>query len=193
MSFRGVKLQKVIVLVNNKSDFKYKQASNLKDYQVEYLDINPNELKTGFRKLRTDILILNRDYLGSSFNLLAQLVLQSEMLVVYISKTLEFGQLYNIMEEPNFVLVNEDNILALPDLVRFAIKNYHQLLALKKKINRLEDDIKTNDLVREAKLKLMKDKKMTENEAYKYIINLAMQRRIKKSELAKLIIGGLIL
>ena len=58
---------------------------------------------------------------------------------------------------------------------------------------RLEEEIKTNDLVRQAKLKLMHEKKLTEDEAYKYIINLAMQKRMKKSELAKLIIGGLIL
>ncbi len=186
-------MHKILVLVNNKSDFKFKQACNLKDYQVTFLDLDSNLLKNNLAKIRTDILILNKEYLGNMTNLLALLVANKNMLVVYISKSLEYGQLYSIINEPNFILLEEKNISGLDDVLRYAIKTYDYLINLEKKIVRLEEEIKTNDLVRQAKLKLMHDKKLTEDEAYKYIINLAMQKRMKKSELAKLIIGGLIL
>ena len=193
MSFRGVELQKVVVLINNKSDFRYKQSTNLKNYLVEYIDVSKEDLRKVLFNISTDILILNEDCLNNSYNLLSQIVRYKSYLVVFIAKNLLYGVLSNILEEANFILVSEDNLPALNDLVRNTYKIYQELLLLKKKYNRLEDVNQAENLVRQAKLKIMKDLKLSEEEAYKYIINLAMQNRKKKSEIAKLIIGGMIL
>lgn len=193
MSFRGVELQKVVVLINNKSDFRYKQSTNLKNYQVEYLDVTKKDLKRVLFNITTDILILNEDCLNNAYNLLSQIVRYKSYLVVFIAKNLLYGLLANILEEANFILVSEDNLLALGDIIRNTNKIYQELLLLKKKYNRLEDANHTDSIVRQAKLKIMKDLNLSEDEAYKYIINLAMKNRKKKSEIAKMIIGGMIL
>lgn len=186
-------MQKVVVLINNKSDFRYKQSTNLKNYLVEYIDVSKEDLRKVLFNISTDILILNEDCLNNSYNLLSQIVRYKSYLVVFIAKNLLYGVLSNILEEANFILVSEDNLPALNDLVRNTYKIYQELLLLKKKYNRLEDVNQAENLVRQAKLKIMKDLKLSEEEAYKYIINLAMQNRKKKSEIAKLIIGGMIL
>lgn len=183
-------MQKVLVLINNKSDFRYRQLTNLKDYQVEYLDITSG---IDLNKIHADIVILNKECLLNSYNLLFQLVMKKERLIVYISKNLEYGTLYNILEEPNFILLADNNLEALGDILRYAVKTLNKINLLNKKITSLTEDLKAQGLVREAKLKLMKKKGLSEDEAYKYIINLAMQKRIKKGELAKLIIEGVIL
>lgn len=185
-------MQKIAVLIN-KNEYKLKQILNLKEYQVEYLDIPLLEFKQNLTKLRTDILIISKQYLANMINLLQMLVFNKEMLIIYISKNLEYGLLYNILNESNFILLEENNVLAINDILRYAVKAYREIRLLNKKLIRLEDDLNSTNLVREAKLKIMKEKKLSEEEAYKYIINLAMQKRIKKSELSKQIIGGLIL
>lgn len=180
-------MKKIIILSNN--NFKHKQLS-LKDYKIEYLNININDLKNSYLKLQADILIINKEYVGNMFNVLSLLVSDKNKIIIYIAKNIEYGQIYNILLEPNFILLKEDNLSPLESLVEYATKIYSEYLLLKKKIKMLEDNIKEKELINNAKLKLMKDKGLSENEAHKYIIEVAMKKRIKKSELAKLIIGG---
>lgn len=180
-------MKKIIVLSNN--NFKHKQLS-LKEYKVEYLNININDLKNNYLKLQADILIINKEYLGNMFNVLSLLVSDKNKIIIYIAKNIEYGQIYNILLEPNFILLKEDNLLSLESLIEYATKIYSEYLVLKKKIKLLEEKNQERELINNAKLKLMKEKGFTEDKAHKYIIEVAMKKRIKKSELAKLIIGG---
>ena len=84
------------------------------------------------------------------------------------------------------------DVTALNDTNRASIQS--KIETIKNNISVYDQSTYTGNLniyaLNNAKLKLMKDKGLSENEAHKYIIEVAMKKRIKKSELAKLIIGG---
>ncbi|AVX21417.1 response regulator receiver and ANTAR domain protein [Carboxydocella sporoproducens DSM 16521] len=81
--------------------------------------------------------------------------------------------------------VNELNLLPAVDL---ALARFRQSQELIREIQSLKDDLETRKLLDQAKAMLIKYRQMTEEQAYRYIQKLAMDKRQTKAEVARAII-----
>ncbi|HEX3033176.1 MAG TPA: ANTAR domain-containing protein [Bacillota bacterium] len=87
-----------------------------------------------------------------------------------------------------FKPVTEANLLAAIDSAR---RNYQKILALEQEIDQLKDSLETRKVVDRAKGLLMKKHRLSEDEAYRHIQQLAMKKRVSKKAIAEALILSL--
>ena len=120
--------------------------------------------------------------------IMEQLVIRKKAFVIYVQKTLSQSYFYNILEDPFFILTNEQTIeVELVSLLKQSKKYMKYILQIS---NELSDSKAELDLVKKtqkAKVILMQ-KGFTEAESHRFIQIKAMELRVSKKHLVNLII-----
>lgn len=167
-------------------------SSNLKsllDYQKYDLQFynHTYEIVNHIRSLRGNIAVVDENYIASNTRLLVELLANHD-LVVYVDYSLDYGKLMNVINNYRFLLLKKDKINSIAEVIDYFYKAKEHIDKLEGKLNNLEDSILENKTIYKAKLVLMKQNKLSEEEAYKYIIREAMSNNTTKLKIAKSIL-----
>lgn len=158
--------------------------------KVEILNIKPDEAFKYICNHPCDFIITNNTYLNGFYQLFDMLINANKCSIIYVSPNNEEGILYNAMSSPNFYMINLDRISSIPDLMKLMERDIKIINSYKLDIDKYKDKINEERLVKKAKLYLMTEYNIKEDEAYKKILKKSMDERISKLESAKAILGG---
>lgn len=171
------------------------KCGGIVDKRIERILVS-NKINGDFIDKVTRNIVLNYDYiLFSQHNSLPNLpkviervVLEKKAIVLLITKALNIGQYYNIMNDNRFHTINEQN-LEQELILTFTITNkYGGLIqSLSNENEILKNRITLLENTNKAKRKLML-KGLSEADAHNFIQRRAMDMRISKIELVNLII-----
>lgn len=184
-------MNKIYILSN---DIKFtKSLESLFDKvnnRVEVLNIKPDEVFKYICNHPCDFIIINNTYLNGFYHLFDMLLNANKCSIIYVSYNDEEGILYNVMSSPNFYMINLDRISSIPDLMKLMKRDIKLIDGYKLEIDKYKEKINEERLVKKAKLYLMNELNILEDEAYKKILKKSMDERISKLEAAKAILGG---
>lgn len=181
-------MRQVILLSNNKNlQYKINALFSGSEYQLEAIDLPMEEALVRLYGRNFAAVILTSNFIQGRSQIVERLVASKRYFVVFLSQTLEYGVLYNVLNEPNFILIKEDNLIGLPAILDYAFKLKERLTMLERKIQKLEVKIQDDKDFNQAKLILINEKAMSEAEAHKYIIEQAMKLRLTKGQVARMI------
>lgn len=173
-----------ILLYTTNLEIKRKISYELKDsyyvcetYLDEYNYIN--QINTH----KPDCIIVSSSDL--SFVTLSRLVSLNKLIILILDNDFNMS---GFSELDNFFFVEKNKLDSILDYVRLLIKNFKIILSLKEKIEALKEKEEEERLVKKAKLYLMK-KGMSENEAYKYILDQSMKKRMTKKTISLYILN----
>lgn len=128
------------------------------------------------------ILLLSSDV---DFNLVQKLI--SSNLPILLIRDTEFN-ISGFENLENFYDVDKNKIDALYELAKIIIKDYKNILDLKKKNEELKEKAEEDRLMKRAKLQLMKQG-ISEDDAYKYILQNSMKKRMTKKDICMQILN----
>ncbi len=128
------------------------------------------------------ILLLSSDV---DFNLVQKLI--SSNLPILLIRDTEFN-ISGFENLENFYETDKNKIDALYELAKIIIKDYKNILDLKKKNEELKEKAEEERLMKRAKLQLMKQG-ISEEEAYKYILQNSMKKRMSKKDICMQILN----
>ncbi len=100
----------------------------------------------------------------------------------YIDKAKEYG-ISTYLVKP----INEK--LLVPN-IELAVARHQELLEYREDLNKINEKLEVRKLIEKAKGMLMKEKGISEDEAYNYIRNLSKTRNISMKKIAELIIDS---
>ena len=87
-------------------------------------------------------------------------------------------------------MINFNRISSIPDLIPLMERDRKLFENVNNSLDAYKDKINEERLVRKAKLYLMNEYNIDEEEAYKKILRKSMDERISKLQAAKNILGG---
>ncbi len=183
-------MQKVLLLSSNAQisgkihlyldKFSYKVDNITHDIHMAY----PYIYKTTY-----DIIIIHDSYLNGYYALIDKLVATSRWPIIYISNKYNTGQLFNAVNDIRFHMIDEFKIPNIKDILDIYSKLVSRINVLEKENKKLIEQKAVDTLMRKAKLKLMDELGLSENDAHAYIVKKAMTDRLSKGEVAKNIIS----
>ncbi len=113
------------------------------------------------------------------------LVVNKIIPIIYINNTINYGQFYQVLNDPFFINIEETKMeTPLPIIINYFIQTKKEIIKLYQQVDRLESKLKDKETIHQAKYKLMERKKMTEDEAHQYIVKEAMNKRVSKKQIA---------
>lgn len=119
---------------------------------------------------------------------LEQIVLEKRVQVLYITNTLSIGQFYNLFDDIFFNYIKEENIdFMIPRILEISRKYLSKITKLEEDSNRLKEDLSLYKNTSKAKRILIK-KGLSEDESHRFIIDMAMTKRLSKKDIVNLII-----
>ena len=95
------------------------------------------------------------------------------------------------MSSPRFYMITNERILAIPELVLLMERDRKLFDNLNNSLDTYKEKINEERFVKKAKLYLMNELGIDEEEAYKKILRKSMDERISKLQAAKNILGGI--
>ena len=120
--------------------------------------------------------------------LIERIVLEQQILVIYINNTTSIGKFHNVVENLFFKDINEMTIdIELPLVIKTSSKYLKKIKTLQASNDSLEEQLETIKLTTKAKKILIK-KGYSEAESHQFIQRKAMGLRISKRKLVNLII-----
>lgn len=119
---------------------------------------------------------------------LEQIVLKKQVVLVYIHHQSNIVNLYNLIDDPYFLLIPKVNVIeTLPSILITIFKWQREVRMLKSELK--ETSLKLTETQNTIKAKrILINKGMSEIEAHNWIQKVAMDKRCKKSEIVNLII-----
>lgn len=160
------------------------------DYKIEKLSIKPEEVFNYICKNPTDFILIQSTFLKGYYQLIDMLLNANKCSVIYITPNLEDGALFNAMSSPRFYMISSNRISSIPDLIPLMERDRKLFENVNNSLDAYKDKINEERLVRKAKLYLMNEYNIDEEEAYKKILRKSMDERISKLQAAKNILGG---
>jgi response regulator NasT len=156
------------------------------------LDVNPYELYNYSLSNKADFLIIHNSYLSGYYKLFDILLTNNNLKVIYVSDILDYEPLYNAESNIRFYKMKSTNINAINNVIDIMNKDFEIYNSINLELMKYKEKIEEEKLIRKAKLLLMEEKSINEEEAYKYILKRSMDERISKSLVAKNILlkGG---
>lgn len=119
---------------------------------------------------------------------LEQIVLQKQIVLVFIHHQSNLNNLYNLLDDPFFLPVSKVNVIeTLPSILITIFKWQKEVRALKTELETTSRVLKDNKNTLKAK-RLLMNTGMSEEEAHSWIQKSAMEKRCKKSDVVNLII-----
>lgn len=161
------------------------------EYVVEKCSkITQLEILQEVKLFQADLCIFHSSYtIPDISRVVEKLIYLYMMNIIYVSSLGDIGRFYNVMDNPYFLFLDEDKIVALEDIMVMMKKFNQKIELLEKRLNESEEKLNDGILINKAKAYLYK-KGFSEEEAYKYIQKRAMDKRIPKAAVAKEIIRG---
>lgn len=159
-------------------------------YNVKILDISSKDVYGYICAHPVDFIIVHSSYIGNYYNLFDMLLNAKRCGIIYISRNLEYGSLFNATNNPRFYMIEPGKEEVLNDIITIMARSINIIDKVTDELNKYKDKLEESKFVTKAKLYLMNKKNMSEEEAYKYILKYAMDERISKLEVSKIILRG---
>ncbi len=160
------------------------------NFKTEALGIKPEEVFNYICKHPTDFILIQNTYLNGYYQLIDMLLNANKCSIIYVTPNLEEGIVYNAMSSPRFYMINFDRMSSIPDLIPLMERDRKIIENINNSLETYKEKINEERLVRKAKLYLMNEHNIDEEEAYKRILKKSMDERISKLQAAKIILGG---
>ena len=173
-----------IVSSNTYIDKKIERLMNFNKIKVDFIaTFTRNSLKT------YDVVIFTyKNNIPNLPKVLESIVLESEILVIYVKNTLSTGEFYNVLNDLYFSAINEQSLeIELYSIMNNSLKYLKEMALIKAENSKLTKELLTIKLVNKAKRVLM-SKGLSEEESHKFIQTKAMDLRKSKLQTVKLII-----
>ena len=137
-----------------------------------------------------DFLIVSSEQKPNISNkVLEQIVLQKQVVLVYIHHQSNLGNLYNLLNDPFFLPISKVNVIeTLPSILITIHKWQKEVGALKSELQATSRLLKDTKNTLKAK-RILIEKGMLEEEAHNWIQKTAMDKRCKKLDIVNLIIA----
>ena len=139
-----------------------------------------------------DVIIIHNSYIKGYYRLIDMLLQSKRLYVIYASALLEEGALYNALSSSRFFFFFYRSYFSLPMIIRIMERDTQLIEAYASENEKLKAKVLEGGLVKKAKTYLMENEHMSEDEAYKYILKLSMDKRTSKAEIAKQILNGVV-
>lgn len=179
-------MKKVLLLSNDMTfNFKLNMIYDKREYQITLGEVSSYEAYNYIYKNLFDIIFIHHSYISQNYQLFDRLIQSKKYIVIYATNKMEIGMLYNVIDSPRFYMIQDSHIESFNDLCGILIKEVGKINALEEEVYKLHQKLDEETYVKKAKMHLIKEHNMTEDEAYKYIIHLAMDKRISKMQAAK--------
>jgi hypothetical protein len=186
-------MKKIFILSNDKA-FERNVCTTLsvREYNVSMPTVGPQSLYSYMLQNHPDVIILHNSYVRGFYRVIDALLQSKECYVIYVSALLEEGALYNALSSSRFFMLEDQAYTAIPAIIKILERDTLILEKLSRENDKLKAKAEEERLVKKAKLYLMEHKGITEDEAYKLILKLAMDQRESKATIAKNIINGVV-
>lgn len=172
--------------------FQNKVKRTIKSYELKFCsqDINNNTVRKYLNQYNPIVLVIHHSVECNNLSILLDYLITNKVIpIIYINNTSNYGQFYNVINDVYFTSIEENKLEQLLEIVlNIFIKLRIEFTLMNKKIIKLENKIKDDNLIVKAKLKLMKDLNLSEEESYKYILKKSMNQRKSKGQIAKKIL-----
>lgn len=183
-------MKKIFILSNDISfTRKIDEILDKSKFNVSMPSVLSNSLFTYCCNFNPDICIIHSSYLNGQYKLLEMLATSKKCIVIYFTSLVDNSSLYNLLSSPMFYLLEDDKVMGINEILVVMQKDISIISNLEEQVNMYKEKMDEERLVRKAKLALIKYKKLTEDEAYKYILKKSMDERISKAISAKRIIS----
>lgn len=183
-------MKKIFILSNDISfTRKIDELLDKSKYNVSMPSILSNSLFSYCCNFNPDICIVHSSYLNGQYKVLEMLAMSKKCIVVYFTTIVDNSSLYNLLSSPWFYMLSDDKLMGINEILTIMQKDISIISNLEDKVSMYKEKMDEERLVRRAKLALIKYKKFTEDEAYRYILKRSMDERISKSLSAKRIIS----
>jgi two-component system, response regulator PdtaR len=185
-------MNSILVFSKNKQFFKHiKRILNHQNVTYDPSELQLNKLNQLIRQKNPDVLIIHQSVDCHNLSVILDYIVTRKIVpIIFIQQTASYGVVYNVLQDLFFMSIEEGKMaFLLPFAVNIAIKISDEVGLLNKKIMQLEEKIKEEKLVVQAKIKLMVDENITEEEAYRYILKQAMDQRVSKAQVSKTILN----
>lgn len=139
--------------------------------------------------IRYDFLIVSSEQRPKiPSRVLEQIVLEKQIVLVYIHHQSNITDLHNLINDPYFLLVSKVSVIeTLPSILLTIFKWQREVRVLKRELK--ETSLKLMDIQNNLKAKRILIKKgLSEIDAHNWIQKAAMDKRCKKSDIVNLII-----
>lgn len=178
---------KKVLLLSSDMMFNYKlnMIYDKKEYQITLENISYYEAYNYIYKSLFDIIFIHHSYINSNYQLFDKLISSKKYIVIYATNKMEIGMLYNVIDSPRFYMLQESHIDSFNDICNILVKEVSKIDEYEEEIHKLHLKLDEETYVKKAKMHLIKEHGMSEDEAYKYIIHYAMDKRISKLLAAK--------
>lgn len=149
-----------------------------------------NQALLQIRSTEPDLVILESKLPGTDGLEIAKIIEESRIApVVLLVEPSQQDVLYNLKDSWVFAFlikpIQELNILPA---IKMARSNFEKIVSLEKEITELKESLDQRKIVERAKGLLMSKKGLSEDQAYKYIQQQSMKKRVSKNEIAEAII-----
>jgi len=175
-----------VAILQGQDPLAKQMLKSLQAYQIngDLVDKIDNRLLTMY-----DFLIVSSEQKPKiPSSVLEQIVLQKQIVLIYIHHQSNLGNLYNLLDDPFFLPISKLNVIeTLPSMLITIHKWQKEVGTLKRELKVTSRDLKELKNTLKAKRMLI-NKGMSEEEAHNWIQKVAMDRRCKKSDIVNLII-----
>ena len=159
-------------------------------YSIKVLDIKVNELYGYICSHPVDFIIAHSSYVDNYYNVFDMLLRAKRCGIIYVSRNLEYGSLFNATNDPRFYMIKPGKEESLNDIITIMSRSINAIDKITDELNKYKEKAEENKLVNKAKVYLMNNKGLSEEEAYKLILKYAMDKRLSKLEISKNILRG---
>ena len=184
-------MKKIYVLSNDQSFIRnVDRCIDKIKYSVKVLDIKVQELYGYICSHPVDFIIVHSSYIDNYYNLFDMLIQGNKCGIIYVSRNLEYGSLFNAVNNPRFYMIEPGKEEVLNDIITIMYRSITAIDKINNELNKHKEKSEENKLVNKAKVYLMNNKGLSEDEAYKLILKYAMDKRLSKLEVSKIILRG---
>lgn len=183
-------MKKIYVFSNDQAFIRnIDRCLNKIKYNVTRVDIPVYEAYRYICSHPVDFIIVHSSYIDNYYTLFDMLLNRKSCGIIYVSRNLEYGNLYNATNDLRFYMIEPGKEESLNDIITIMSRSIIAIDKINDELNIYKEKVEETKLVNKAKVYLIKGG-MTEDEAYKFILNQAMNERIAKIEVAKKILRG---
>lgn len=183
---------KKVLLLSNDMMFNYRlnMIYDRSEYQITLGEISYPEAYNYIYKNTYDVIFIHYSFITQNYQLFDKLISSRKWIVVYASNKMEIGMLYNVISSPRFYMMSDNRIESFNEILSILIKEVGILESYEEDIRKLHIKLDEELYVKKAKMYLINECNMLEDEAYKYIIHYAMDNRLSKLNAAKEILDS---
>ena len=150
---------------------------------------NERTLLQSIINIRPDAIIINTSLEAKNILELCKNISEQRVApIILIGSQLENHKFLPYMKTDVFSFliapINRDNFISI---LEFSLNKFHQIMNLEKKVKEYEKQIENRALIEKAKGLIMKNKSMTEEEAYNMMRKISMDQCISIQRVAKAI------